>query len=1054
MNIIKRDGSVVHFDRNKITLAIKKALEACDMSSDTIALSVTEDVVNGIGDVPEINQESVLDLVEDMLMKRGLLKAAKAFIRYRERHALARNSNIELYNGVLDKLAAKHVQNQNANIDENSFGGRMGEANILVLKDVALKFKMSDKTRNDHVQNIVYQHDSEHWSTGMTNCLQLPIDKILKDGFTFRQGDVRTPKHIESALQDMVVAMQLQETQMFGGVACQVDFAMVPYVKKAFKWYYIKRAFEDYILGRDFVGMDPGDGAFKDFVWKYPVPAEWYNLDDTVSEAIKAAFAEWYMKEFGLTEEDFTFSTKKLNDRRKKLAIHDCREEAHQAIEAVYHNLVAVISRAGSQLAFTSVDFGCCTEPEGRLIIEQFIRCCKEGIGKNNSTAVFPISIFICKKGVNLRPGDPNYDLFRLALDCTAHRLYPTYLNGDWSNQQAWLKADRDMKAAIIENELTDDQRTKLIAAITANPTAAEKLMLKVVDGKLEVDQTEKPFEILNSMGCVSGDSIIDYKIGEARFVENFERAWARLASMYTVQTQPDGVNEYIDTPDVSIYDCVQYAYVQQYRIIRNTATQWLSVDFSGGRYVNVTTDHPFEIKDKGVVLACDVKPGDIVYRDVCTECTPEDAEFDLEAWLSGLVMCDASIAVSLNLALGLDEKDILDKAEEGFNSLGYVCTRRERHRGPKGDYAELYVRNSKKLCDAYTVSFEGNRKLERRIPNSIFSATRTTKLSFMAGMIDADGYINDSGNTIRVQLGSTNPEIALGQMLLAKDIGLNAVVYKNHYNSNDPSKIRYRIEFPATYELFSYLVSEKKRKHLDSSHKFIKAAALDSDVCSVVSITPYAESAYSYDVTTASEHFTVNGIYSHNCRTMIGFDVNADDSYRKAIADVIAKGDTDVDILSGAQKPGRGNIAPVTIILPELAMMANKDVESFMQLLELKIQDAAESLMERLEIIKAQPPSAAPFMYGNHTMAGYVPEEGIVSALKHGTFAIGQLGLAEALQLLIGTDHTTQEGMELAKRIEQLYKQKIDELRVKYKLNFGTYASPEFCGGCRRDAA
>jgi len=178
-------------------------------------------------------------------------------------------------------------------------------------------------------------------------------------------------------------------------------------------------------------------------------------------------------------------------------------------------------------------------------------------------------------------------------------------------------------------------------------------------------------------------------------------------------------------------------------------------------------------------------------------------------------------------------------------------------------------------------------------------------------------------------------------------------------------------------------------------------------------------------------------------CRTMLGYDVHAQDSYVKAVNDVIASGDTDVDILSGAQKTGRGNIAPATIILPELAMMANRDVEAFMQLLEIKIQDAAESLMERFEIIKAQPPSAAPFMYGNRTMAGYVPEGGIESALKHGTFAIGQLGLAETLQLLIGKDQTTQDGMELAKRIEQLYLDKVNELRAKYKMNFSTYATP-----------
>ena len=1032
---------MVEFDRNKITLAIKKALEACDMASDTIALSVTEDVVQSIGDVPEIDQERVQDLVEDALMKRGLLKVAKAYIKYRYRHAMARNSNIELYNGVLDKLAAKHVQNQNANVDENSFGGRMGEANILVLKDIALNFKMSDKTRNNHLQNIVYQHDMEHWATGEHNCLQLPLAKLLADGVTLRQGDIRSPNYISSALQQLVVLIQSQSTQMFGGCAAVIDFALVPYVRRSFKDHYIRRAFEDYMFDRDMTDV-PVSEAMKNLLWKYPTKASWYALDDDPLMDIEKAFIKWYMDVKGLTDEDFKFDSTTLEPTRKMCALHDTRRESHQAMEGLFHNLVSILARSGSQLPFSSCDAGLCTEPEGRLITEQMLICCMEGIGKLHTTAVFPITIFVCKKGVNLYPGDPNYDLFQLALKCTAKRLYPMFLNGDWSNQKSWVAADREAKKRVIDG-LTEEQTIALIHRLTDNTVLGDKLMLNVVDGKIEIDQIERDYEAMTCMGCVSGASIIDYKIKEDRFVETFDRAWARLAGLYEVKTQPDGINSYMDTDDVSIWDCVERKFVKQLRMIRNTATQWLDVAFSGGRYIDVTTDHPFEVIDKGVVLAADIQPGDRVARDICDRSVSQGAAFNLDSWLMGLVMCDASIAGSLNLALGLDEKDILDKAEEGFNALGYNCTRREQHRGPKGDYAELYVKNSKQLCNHYAEAFEGNRKIERKIPNRVFESTREEKLSFMAGMIDADGYVNNSGNTIRVQLGSTNQEIALGQMLLAKDIGLNGVIYKNHYNGADPTKIRYRVEFAASYELFSYLVSGKKRAHLSETHKFVPWGAIDSAECTVTSITPYDQAAYSYDVTTESEHFTVNGIYSHNCRTVNGFDLNAEDSYRKAISDVIQKGDTDVDILSGAQKYGRGNIAPVTIILPELAMLANRDVDSFMQLLEMKIQDAAESLIERFEIIKSQPPSAAPFMYTNHTMAGYIPEEGIESALKHGTFAIGQLGLAEALQLLIDTDQTTPEGMELAKRIEQLYKDKINELRGKYKMNFGVYGSP-----------
>lgn len=155
-------------------------------------------------------------------------------------------------------------------------------------------------------------------------------------------------------------------------------------------------------------------------------------------------------------------------------------------------------------------------------------------------------------------------------------------------------------------------------------------------------------------------------------------------------------------------------------------------------------------------------------------------------------------------------------------------------------------------------------------------------------------------------------------------------------------------------------------------------------------------------------------------CRTANGWDING----------------------FGQLKDGRGNIAPTTIILPTLAMEAG-NVESFMELLDLKIHEAKDSLLERFEYIQSQSPKAAAFMYENNVMAGYVYEEGIRSALKHGTLRIGQLGLAETLQILIGTDHTTEKGMELAKRIEQLFKDRCAEFKEEYKLNFGVYYTP-----------
>lgn len=164
--------------------------------------------------------------------------------------------------------------------------------------------------------------------------------------------------------------------------------------------------------------------------------------------------------------------------------------------------------------------------------------------------------------------------------------------------------------------------------------------------------------------------------------------------------------------------------------------------------------------------------------------------------------------------------------------------------------------------------------------------------------------------------------------------------------------------------------------------------------------------------------------------------------------------------------KDGRGNICPVTVILPTLAMEARemtlpmednpiqqRVIDSFMKLLDQKIHEAKDMLIERFEWICSQSPDSAKFMYENRVMEGYVPEEGIRSALKHGTLALGQIGLAECLQVLIGCDHTTDEGMRLAKQIEQLFKDRCSEFKQKYKLNFGVYYTPKSVGSLCGDA-
>ena len=584
MKVIKRNGKYVDFDREKIVHAISKAYKDV-YETDTIA-PYAEEIAASIeeavrADDEDIEVEDIQDMVEDMLMEVDRL-AAKAYIRYRYKRGVIRSCSSDFIKAITEKLTASSVQNQNANVDEYSFGGRVGEASNEMMKQYALDYCISEMARNNHLNNEIYIHDLSSYAIGNHNCLTIPFDKLLAEGFNTRQTDIRPANSINTAFQLLAVIFQLQSLQQFGGVsASHLDWTMVPYVRKSFRKHYID--------GLKYVENINDEELFQHI----PMNA---GVQDDEYKVYKGAYG---------------------------YAMEMTERELQQAVEGMFHNLNTLQSRSGNQLPFTSINFGSCSLPEGRMVIKALLEGSIKGVGKLHKTPIFPCSIFQLGEGINKKPGDPNYDLYQLALKSTALRLYPNYANLDWS--------------------------------------------------------------------------------------------------------------------------------------------------------------------------------------------------------------------------------------------------------GNKG------------------------------------------------------------------------------------------------YDKNDPR----------TY-------------------------------------------------------FSTMG-----CRTANGWDING----------------------FGQLKDGRGNICPVTIIMPTLAMEAKEyvmkesapfeenleglTVDKFLELLDKKIQEAKDMLIERFEYICSQNPASAKFMYENGLMAGYVPEEGIKSALKHGTLAVGQLGLAETLQILIGKDQTSKEGMELAKKIEQLFKTRCAEFKEKYKLNFGVYYTP-----------
>lgn len=226
MQVIKRDKTKELFQVGKIERAVSKAFESCGKEADMDVVHCITSVYDTESD-EEVHVEDIQDNVEKCLMDTDK-DVAKAYIIYRYNHKLIREANDRLYKGVTTKLMATNVENQNANVDEKSIGGKMGEVTRLVLKDYALKHCMSRKARNNHLNNEIYIHDLDNYAVRSHNCLTLPMDDLLKNGFNVRQTDIRPANSINTAFQLVAVLFQVQSQVQFGitNHSCQIKTAL------------------------------------------------------------------------------------------------------------------------------------------------------------------------------------------------------------------------------------------------------------------------------------------------------------------------------------------------------------------------------------------------------------------------------------------------------------------------------------------------------------------------------------------------------------------------------------------------------------------------------------------------------------------------------------------------------------------------------------------------------------------------------------------------------------------------------------------------------------
>lgn len=455
MQVIKRDGSKQKFDEQKIWKAILGCFEDCcskgEYVNDDVISELTNKVTQQLDKRKNYTVEQIQDIVELTLMEADKYEQAKAYIEYRQLHKLARNRYSDLIETITDKLKANNVQNQNANLDENSFGGRVNEVTGTVLKNYALDYLVSKQTKENHLNNEIYIHDLDHYALGDHNCLSIPFDKLLEKGFNTRQTDVRPAGSVNTAMQLVAVIFQLQSLQQFGGVsATHLDWTMVPYVRKSFAKHY-----KDGLKYVDDFHINERNGEID------------YEIEHMLNNA----------KDYSIEDKEY----EAYSPKAYKYALDMTIKETHQAVEALYHNLNTLQSRSGCQLPFTSINYGTCTLPEGRRVTKELLEVSIEGLGKFHRTSIFPCGIFQCMKGVNRAPGDPNYDLFQLALKSTSKRLYPNYCNCDVKMQKDWVSYDRSCKQKIID-ALSKDQKTALIKQLEANPELKDILMLDIVE--------------------------------------------------------------------------------------------------------------------------------------------------------------------------------------------------------------------------------------------------------------------------------------------------------------------------------------------------------------------------------------------------------------------------------------------------------------------------------------------------------------------------------------------------------------------------------------------
>ncbi len=512
--IVKRDGRTTPFNAVKITDAIEKAFAASGAMQDrTVAEEITQGVVAKLeacldSEAPTV--EGVQDLVEETLIESNFPQTAKAYILYRAERNRVRDVNSRLIQTLHDitftNASDSDMKRENANIDADTAMGTMLKYGSESAKQFYEMCVINPTFATAHREGDIHIHDMDFY-TLTTTCCQIDLRKLFKGGFSTGHGVLREPNDISSYCALACIAIQSNQNDQHGGQSvCDFDYGLALGVRKTYRRLFKKhlaealnllaeiensKEFAETIVGR----VEGETGKVATLV-----------LDQTFVHELKSALLEAGVDDAVID---------KALEYTERNAKADTDRSTFQGMEALIHNLNTMHSRAGAQTPFSSVNYGMDTSAEGRMVIKNMLLATEQGLG-SGETPIFPVQIFRVKEGVNYNPGDPNYDLFKLAMRCSAKRLFPNFSFVDAPFNLQYYKGTPETEISYMgcrtrvmgnvhdpEREITTGRGNLSFTSINLPRLAIKSkgdidLFFDLLDSKLSLvaDQLDERFEI------------------------------------------------------------------------------------------------------------------------------------------------------------------------------------------------------------------------------------------------------------------------------------------------------------------------------------------------------------------------------------------------------------------------------------------------------------------------------------------------------------------------------------------------------------------------------